>query len=109
MTTGTASDTTSGAARDATPDVRELRRFNRFYTNLIGALDYGRHLYTPFTLTEARVLYEVAHHERVDAADLRASLSLDMRLSEQAARQVRGPRADHPRQVRAGPRRSASR
>ncbi|MFG2098849.1 GNAT family N-acetyltransferase [Streptomyces sp. NPDC048612] len=77
MTTGTASDTTSGAAPDAAPDVRELRRFNRFYTNLIGALDYGRHLYTPFTLTEARVLYEVAHHERVDAADLRASLSLD--------------------------------
>ncbi|GAA5615232.1 hypothetical protein Spla01_06438 [Streptomyces platensis] len=77
MTTGTASGMTSGAARDATPEVRELRRFNRFYTNLIGALDYGRHLYTPFTLTEARVLYEVAHHERVDAADLRASLSLD--------------------------------
>ncbi|MGW8974878.1 bifunctional helix-turn-helix transcriptional regulator/GNAT family N-acetyltransferase [Streptomyces platensis] len=77
MTTGTASDMTSGAARDAAPEVRELRRFNRFYTNLIGALDYGRHLYTPFTLTEARVLYEVAHHERVDAADLRASLSLD--------------------------------
>ncbi|MGA5564072.1 bifunctional helix-turn-helix transcriptional regulator/GNAT family N-acetyltransferase [Streptomyces platensis] len=77
MTTGTASDMASGAARDAAPDVRELRRFNRFYTNLIGALDYGRHLYTPFTLTEARVLYEVAHHERVDAADLRASLSLD--------------------------------
>ncbi|MFE1174628.1 GNAT family N-acetyltransferase [Streptomyces sp. NPDC058773] len=77
MTTGTASDTASGAAPDAAPDVRELRRFNRFYTNLIGALDYGRHLYTPFTLTEARVLYEVAHHERVDAADLRTSLSLD--------------------------------
>ncbi|WP_405413466.1 GNAT family N-acetyltransferase [Streptomyces decoyicus] len=54
-----------------------MRRFNRFYTNLIGALDYGRHLYTPFTLTEARVLYEVANHPRVDAADLRASLSLD--------------------------------
>lgn len=61
----------------APEDVRELRRFNRFYTNLIGALDYGRHLYTPFTLTEARVLYEVAHQSRVDAADLRASLSLD--------------------------------
>ncbi|MFC9237195.1 GNAT family N-acetyltransferase [Streptomyces decoyicus] len=77
----TTSATTSGAACDAGPDaaadVRELRRFNRFYTNLIGALDYGRHLYTPFTLTEARVLYEVANHPRVDAADLRASLSLD--------------------------------
>ncbi|MFD3422672.1 bifunctional helix-turn-helix transcriptional regulator/GNAT family N-acetyltransferase [Streptomyces decoyicus] len=85
MPTGTPSATTSatpsGAARDAgseaAADVRELRRFNRFYTNLIGALDYGRHLYTPFTLTEARVLYEVANHPRVDAADLRTSLSLD--------------------------------
>lgn len=69
----------AGTRRTATadPDVQEMRRFNRFYTNLIGALDYGRHLYTPYTLTEARVLYEVAHHQRVDAADLRASLSLD--------------------------------
>ncbi|GCD37520.1 MarR family transcriptional regulator [Streptomyces chrestomyceticus JCM 4735] len=58
-------------------EVQEIRRFNRFYTNLIGALDYGRHLYTPFTLTEARVLYEIAHTQQVDAADLRASLSLD--------------------------------
>ncbi|MFG2137243.1 GNAT family N-acetyltransferase [Streptomyces sp. NPDC048650] len=69
----------AGTAPRATGDpvVRELRRFNRFYTNLIGALDYGRALYTPYTLTEARVLYELAHHERVDAADLRTSLSLD--------------------------------
>ncbi|NBM20868.1 bifunctional helix-turn-helix transcriptional regulator/GNAT family N-acetyltransferase [Streptomyces sp. GC420] len=57
--------------------VQEIRAFNRFYTNLIGALDYGRHLYTPFTLTEARVLYELAHSSRTDAADLRAELSLD--------------------------------
>ncbi|UNO41928.1 bifunctional helix-turn-helix transcriptional regulator/GNAT family N-acetyltransferase [Streptomyces sp. MST-110588] len=57
--------------------VQEIRRFNRFYTNLIGALDYGRHLYTPYTLTEARLLYELAHSRRVDAADLRVSLSLD--------------------------------
>jgi DNA-binding MarR family transcriptional regulator/GNAT superfamily N-acetyltransferase len=57
--------------------VREIREFNRFYTNLIGALDYSRHLHTPFTLTEARVLYELAHSRRTDAADLRAALSLD--------------------------------
>jgi DNA-binding MarR family transcriptional regulator/GNAT superfamily N-acetyltransferase len=57
--------------------VREIREFNRFYTNLIGALDYSRHLHTPFTLTEARVLYELAHGRRTDAADLRAALSLD--------------------------------
>ncbi|MGI5468859.1 GNAT family N-acetyltransferase [Streptomyces sp. CA-132043] len=58
--------------------VQEFRRFNRFYTNLIGALDYGRHLYSPYTLTEARLLYELSHTEdQVDAADLRVALSLD--------------------------------
>ncbi|WUH93435.1 bifunctional helix-turn-helix transcriptional regulator/GNAT family N-acetyltransferase [Streptomyces sp. NBC_00433] len=57
--------------------VKEIREFNRFYTNLIGALDYSRHLHTPFTLTEARVLYELAHGRRTDAADLRVELSLD--------------------------------
>lgn len=57
--------------------VREIREFNRFYTNLIGALDYSRHLHTPYTLTEARVLYELAHAPRTDAADLRVELSLD--------------------------------
>ena len=41
--------------------VKEIREFDRFYTNFIGALDYGKQLYTPFTLTEARVLYELAH------------------------------------------------
>src|SRR5690348_2665321 len=57
--------------------VQEIRAFNRFYTNLIGALDYSRHLHTPYTLTEARVLYELAHSRRTDAADLRVELSLD--------------------------------
>ncbi|MFF3556386.1 bifunctional helix-turn-helix transcriptional regulator/GNAT family N-acetyltransferase [Streptomyces tsukubensis] len=57
--------------------IQEIRAFNRFYTNLIGALDYGRHLYTPYTLTESRVLYELAHSPRTDAADLRVELSLD--------------------------------
>ncbi|ATW52583.1 bifunctional helix-turn-helix transcriptional regulator/GNAT family N-acetyltransferase [Streptomyces peucetius] len=57
--------------------IHEIRAFNRFYTNLIGALDYGRHLYTPYTLTESRVLYELAHSTRTDAADLRGELSLD--------------------------------
>ncbi len=41
--------------------VQDIRSFNRFYTNVIGALDYGRHLYAPYTLTESRVLYELAH------------------------------------------------
>ncbi|MGY0024169.1 bifunctional helix-turn-helix transcriptional regulator/GNAT family N-acetyltransferase [Streptomyces sp. cg35] len=57
--------------------VQDIRSFNRFYTNLVGALDHSRHLYAPYTLTEARVLYELAHSERLDAADLRAQLNLD--------------------------------
>ncbi|MFE9765526.1 GNAT family N-acetyltransferase [Streptomyces sp. NPDC005808] len=57
--------------------VQDIRSFNRFYTNVIGALDYGRHLYAPYTLTESRVLYELAHSPRTDAADLRRELSLD--------------------------------
>ncbi|MFD3583289.1 GNAT family N-acetyltransferase [Streptomyces sp. NPDC058683] len=57
--------------------VQDIRAFNRFYTNVIGALDYGRHLYAPYTLTEARVLYELAHSADTDAADLRTELALD--------------------------------
>ncbi|GAA4997558.1 bifunctional helix-turn-helix transcriptional regulator/GNAT family N-acetyltransferase [Streptomyces siamensis] len=57
--------------------VQDIRSFNRFYTNVIGALDYGRHLYAPYTLTESRVLYELAHSQGADAADLRTELSLD--------------------------------
>ncbi|MCF1594410.1 bifunctional helix-turn-helix transcriptional regulator/GNAT family N-acetyltransferase [Streptomyces muensis] len=57
--------------------VHDIRAFNRFYTNVIGALDYSRHLYAPYTLTESRVLYELAHSPRTDAADLRTELSLD--------------------------------
>lgn len=54
-----------------------MRAFNRFYTHVIGALDYSRHLSAPYTLTESRVLYELAHTRRADAADLRARLRLD--------------------------------
>ena len=57
--------------------VQDIRAFNRFYTNVIGALDYSRRLYAPYTLTESRVLYELAHSPRTDAADLRGELSLD--------------------------------
>ncbi|MFE6521604.1 GNAT family N-acetyltransferase [Streptomyces sp. NPDC057794] len=57
--------------------IQDVRSFNRFYTNVIGALDYGRHLYAPYTLTESRVLYELAHAPRTDTADLRVRLHLD--------------------------------
>jgi DNA-binding MarR family transcriptional regulator/N-acetylglutamate synthase-like GNAT family acetyltransferase len=82
--TGTATVTAAGKGAGT---VQEMRAFNRFYTNLIGALDYSRHLHTPYTLTEARVLYELVHAPRTDAADLRAALSVDAgQLSRMLAR-----------------------
>ncbi|SCK32432.1 bifunctional helix-turn-helix transcriptional regulator/GNAT family N-acetyltransferase [Streptomyces sp. WMMB 322] len=71
----------------ATGTAQEMRAFNRFYTNLIGALDYSRHLHTPYTLTEARVLYELVNAPRTDAADLRSAISVDAgQLSRMLAR-----------------------
>ncbi|MFG2861146.1 GNAT family N-acetyltransferase [Streptomyces sioyaensis] len=77
MTTPPDTDTTADTPRDPSADLHELRRFNRFWVNLICSLDYGRHLHAPFTDTEARVMYELARRQRVDSADLRVTLSLD--------------------------------
>jgi DNA-binding MarR family transcriptional regulator/GNAT superfamily N-acetyltransferase len=87
--------------------VQDIRSFNRFYTNVIGALDYGRHLYAPYTLTESRVLYELAHAPRTDAADLRAQLHLDagylsriLNKFEEDGLVERGPSETDPRRRR---------
>ncbi|MFF4258565.1 GNAT family N-acetyltransferase [Streptomyces sp. NPDC001663] len=84
--------------------VQDIRTFNRFYTNVIGALDYSRQLYAPYTLTESRVIYELAHSPRTDAADLRAELSLDagylsriLNKFEDAGLIERAPSATDPR------------
>lgn len=56
--------------------VEEVRRFNRFFSRQIGLLQEG-FLDSPFSLTEARVIYELAHHERSTATELCQELGLD--------------------------------
>jgi DNA-binding MarR family transcriptional regulator/GNAT superfamily N-acetyltransferase len=56
--------------------VDTVRRFNRFYTRAIGVLQEGW-LDSAFPLTEARVLYELAHREKPTATVVRNSLELD--------------------------------
>ncbi len=56
--------------------IADLRRFNRFYTQTIGVLLEG-FLKSPFSLTEARVLYELAREEPLTATRLGGQLGLD--------------------------------
>lgn len=54
----------------------ELRSFNRFFTTRIGVLGEGI-LGSPYSLTEARVLFELAQQDNVEVAGLRRDLGLD--------------------------------
>jgi DNA-binding MarR family transcriptional regulator/GNAT superfamily N-acetyltransferase len=81
-----------------------IRDFNRFYTRQIGLLDQS-FLGSPFTLTEVRVLYELAHRDSPTATEIARELSLDAgylsRLLKKLERQghlVRGRDAEDARQ-----------
>jgi DNA-binding MarR family transcriptional regulator/GNAT superfamily N-acetyltransferase len=56
--------------------ITRVRRFNRFYTRQVGALDEG-HLHSTFSLAEARVIYEIANTESPTASDLGRELLMD--------------------------------
>src|SRR5947209_5124930 len=53
-----------------------VRQFNRFFTRQIGVLREGL-LHSPYTLTEARILFELGHRDHVTASDLCRELGLD--------------------------------
>jgi DNA-binding MarR family transcriptional regulator/N-acetylglutamate synthase-like GNAT family acetyltransferase len=59
-----------------TAAAERLRAFNRFYTGTIGALEQG-YLRSPFTLTEARVLFELGRGGELEVVDLRRRTGLD--------------------------------
>jgi DNA-binding MarR family transcriptional regulator/GNAT superfamily N-acetyltransferase len=56
--------------------VAAVRAFNRFYTNMIGLL-HGKYLDTPYSLTEARILFELAQRDASEATNLRRTVDID--------------------------------
>ena len=64
------------AAMNTDAQALDIRAFNRFYTRRIGVLA-PKLPDSDFTLPEARVLWELAHHAPVSAATLSKSLQLD--------------------------------
>lgn len=57
-------------------NVDAVRHFNRFYTRTIGTLNKGL-AKTPYSLVEARVLYEIAHRVNPTAKEIANDLGLD--------------------------------
>lgn len=56
--------------------IDKIRRFNRFYTNIIGLLDQ-HFLDSWFSLTEGRVLYEICNTEDCSAKKIRENIVID--------------------------------
>jgi DNA-binding MarR family transcriptional regulator/predicted GNAT family N-acyltransferase len=56
--------------------IRAIRGYNRFFTRQIGVLREGL-LHSPYSLTEARIIFELAHRTNLTASDLGTELGLD--------------------------------
>jgi DNA-binding MarR family transcriptional regulator len=57
-------------------DIESVREFNRFYTSIIGLLN-NHLLDSPYSLPEARIVYELYHRQPCTARDLMASVEMD--------------------------------
>jgi DNA-binding MarR family transcriptional regulator/GNAT superfamily N-acetyltransferase len=57
-------------------EVAAVRAFNRFYTRKLGIIE-PKLLHSPFTLQEARIIYEIVHRPACTASDLTRDLGLD--------------------------------
>ena len=69
--------TAAAVRRPAIEDpVAAVRAFNRLYTNVIGVLR-GGYLNTPYSLTEARLLFELGQRDRTEVSVLRRGLDID--------------------------------
>jgi DNA-binding MarR family transcriptional regulator/GNAT superfamily N-acetyltransferase len=66
----------SRAVSSPASHVRAVRAFNRFYTQRIGVLQRGV-LQSPYSLTEVRVLYELANGPDLTATEIQRLLGLD--------------------------------
>ena len=77
------------APQDVTPqDVAEFRAFNRLWSRVGGLLSEGL-LDSPFSLTEGRVVYELAQRGPTDLAEVRQALGLDAGYLTRIVRRLR--------------------